>query len=82
MFDLDSWQEILSTLRANALRTTLTAVGVFWGVLMLIVMVGFGNGLQGGVEREWGGMATNSLYVWGERTTVPYQGVAPGKWVE
>jgi putative ABC transport system permease protein len=81
MFDLDSWQEILGTMRANALRTALTAIGVFWGVLMLIVMVGFGNGLQGGVEKEWGGMATNSIFVWGDRTALPYKGTAPGRFV-
>ena len=54
MFDLDQWQEIVSTLRRNLLRTTLTAIGVFWGVLMLMIMVGFGNGLEGGVRRDLG----------------------------
>lgn len=81
MFDLDQWQEIVSTLRRNLLRTTLTAIGVFWGVLMLMIMVGFGNGLEGGVKRDFAGLATNSLYVWGEKTSVPYAGLAPGKFV-
>lgn len=82
MFDLDNWREILQTLRRNALRTTLTAVGVFWGVLMLIVMVGMGNGLKEGVEKDYSGLATNSIYVWGERTGLPFDGLAPGRWVE
>ncbi len=81
MFDLDNWIEIGSTLRRNALRTALTAVGVFWGVLMLIVMVGFGNGLQGGVQNDMAGLATNSLYVWGERTALPFAGLSPGRYV-
>ena len=82
MFDLDNWIEIGSTLRRNALRTALTAVGVFWGVLMLIVMVGFGNGLQGGVQNDMAGLATNSLYVWGERTALPFAGLSPGRYVK
>ena len=82
MFDLDQWQEIFSTMRRNALRTTLTAVGVFWGVLMLVVMVGFGNGLETGVQKDMAGLATNSFYVWGGRTSIPFEGMQPGKWVE
>lgn len=82
MPDFDELQEILGTLRRNLLRTTLTAVGVFWGVLMLMIMVGFGNGLEGGVRRDMAGMTTNSLYVWGDKTSLPYGGTTPGRWVK
>jgi putative ABC transport system permease protein len=81
MLDLDHWHEILSTLRRNALRTALTAIGVFWGVFMLIVMVGFGNGLERGVHKSMSGLATNSIYIWGQRTSVPYDGLSPGRYV-
>lgn len=81
MFDVDQWQEIFSVMRRNLLRTTLTAVGVFWGVLMLMIMVGFGNGLEGGVRRDMSGLVTNSIYVWGEKTSLPFEGLSPGKFV-
>lgn len=81
MFDLDEWQEILSTLRRNALRTFLTAVGVFWGVLMLVVMVAFGGGLERGVQKDMAGLATKAIYVWADTTSVAYQGLPPGRYV-
>jgi putative ABC transport system permease protein len=82
VLDLDGWQEVLSTLRRNTLRTTLTAVGVFWGVFMLLVMNGMGHGLEDGVSRDMSGLATKSLFVWGDKTSLPHQGLSPGKWVE
>ncbi len=81
MFDLDRFAEILSTMRRNAMRTTLTAIGVFWGVFLLVLMVGFGNGLEQGTQRNMSGMATNSLFIWGDRTSVPYRGQVPGRYV-
>ncbi len=81
MFDLDLFGEILSTLRRNPLRTALTAIGVFWGVLLLILMVGFGNGLETGTRNSMSGLVTNSMYIWGQRTSVPYRGQSPGRFV-
>jgi putative ABC transport system permease protein len=79
MFDSDKWQEIIATLRKNKLRTFLTMCGVFWGIFMLIVMVGFGNGLHKGVSKNAMGFAVNSVYVWSQRTSMPYQGLQPGR---
>jgi putative ABC transport system permease protein len=82
MFDSDTWQEIIETVRANKLRTALTAFGVFWGILMLLLMLGSGNGLENGVIRNMSGFATNAVYVWGQRTTLPHAGLLPGRWVQ
>ncbi len=81
MFDWDKWQELLSALRHNKLRTLLTACGVFWGVFMLVLMLGFGRGLQTGVTKNMIGFATNSIYLWGQRTSMPHKGIQPGRWV-
>jgi len=74
MFDIDRWQEILSALKKNKLRTLLTAFGVFWGIFMLIVMLGSGKGLQNGVTSDFGNFSTNSCFMWTQRTSVPYKG--------
>lgn len=82
MFDLDNWQEVWATLRSNRLRTFLTAFGVFWGILMLMAMLGFGSGMQQGMRRQMKGMATNLLWVWGQTTTVGYDGLPVGRQVK
>ena len=79
MFDLDAWQEVWSTLRKNRLRAVLTACGVFWGMFMLMVLLGLGAGLERGVVRSLGGMALHSVYVWSQRTSIPYKGLQPGR---
>src|SRR5688572_2438366 len=81
MFDLDHWQEVLSTLRKNPLRTVMTAWGVFWGTFMLVLMLGFGNGLEQGVQRNMLGFAPNNVYMWGNNTSKPFKGIPVGRWV-
>ena len=78
-FDTDRFNEVLQVLSQNKLRTFLTACGVFWGVFMLICMLGVGNGLQTGVGQSMGGIATNAMWIWGSSTSKPYNGFQPGR---
>jgi len=79
IFDFDNWQEIWASISRNRLRTLLTAFGVFWGIFMLMLLIGSGNGLQNGVTSGFSRFATNSFFVWGRRTGKPYRGLAPGR---
>ena len=81
MLDWDTWQEVWATLRSNKLRALLTALGVFWGVFMLILMLGIGNGLERGVIRNLAGLTNYSVYLWPQRTSLPFRGLQPGRYV-
>jgi putative ABC transport system permease protein len=82
LFDRDNWFEIWAVLRANKLRTSLTAFGVAWGIFMLIVMLGFGSAMQSGTKRNMAGMATNMMFCWGQTTTLAYDGMKAGRLVQ
>jgi putative ABC transport system permease protein len=82
LFDLDHWQEIFQTLRRNKLRTFLTACGVFWGVFMLLVMLGMARGLEKAVESDFKLFAFNTVFVWGQQTGKPFAGRQPGRQVQ
>lgn len=79
MFDKDRWQEIWITITHNKSRSVLTAFGVFWGMLMLVLMVGAGNALEKGMTSQIEGFATNSCFFAAERTTLPYRGFRKGR---
>jgi putative ABC transport system permease protein len=80
MFEIDRWKEIISALKKNRMRSFLTAFGVFWGIFMLIIMAGAGKGLENGITQGVGQIATNSFFMWTNRTSEPYKGLRRGRW--
>lgn len=78
MLDFGVWYEILSTIRKNKLRTFLTSFSVFWGIFILVILLGSGNGLKKGVMHNFSD-ATNSVWLWGGRTTMAYEGLNSGR---
>lgn len=79
MFDLDRFNEIWVTITRNKVRSLLTGFGVFWGIFMLVVMMGAGTGLQRGMFEGLEGFATNSCFMGAGQTSLPYEGFQKGR---
>lgn len=78
-FDLDRWYEIWQVITRNKFRSFLTGFGVFWGMFMLVVMVGAGIALQRGMQQNIEGFATNSCFASDGTTSEPYKGFKKGR---
>ena len=76
---LDLWQEIYGTIKRNKLRTFLTGFAVAWGIFMLIVLLGAGNGLIHAFEQNASERALNSIRLGGGWTTKSYAGLKEGR---
>ena len=79
MFNLDRWREILDTLWRSKLRSGLTAFSVAWGIFMLVFLLGMGTGLQNGVQKEFADDATNAVWMFSGRTSIPHDGMPIGR---
>jgi putative ABC transport system permease protein len=79
MFDRDKWLEILQVLMRNPVRSFLSALGVAWGIFMLILMVSAGRGLKNGVTSDFGDGPTNSMFLWTQSTSMPHEGYDRGR---
>jgi len=77
--DIDNYREILDTLTRNKSRSFLTGFGVFWGVFMLVALIGGGQGLKELLEDNFAGFATNSALVFSQPTTKAYKGFRKGR---
>ena len=73
--------EIWQTARRNKLRTGLTGFAVAWGIFMLIVLLGAGNGLINAQMKQTDRFLSNSMMVFGGRTTKPYRGLQEGRYL-
>ncbi|MBP3828759.1 MAG: ABC transporter permease [Bacteroidaceae bacterium] len=80
--DLDTYHELLETLLRNKTRSFLTGFGVFWGVFMLVALIGGGSGMKEMLNNNFEGFATNSAIIWEQPTTKPFHGFRKGRmWV-
>lgn len=79
MFSRDTWSEIIEALTANWFRTLLTAFGVLWGIFILVILLAAGKGLENGVKQGFGGMATNSMFMWAQTPSQSYKGLPKGR---
>ena len=79
LFERDTWQEVYDSMSKNKLRTGITMVGVWWGILLLIALLGAAKGMENSFNRIFGDFATNSVFVWGQSTSMPVKGFQEGK---
>ncbi len=79
LFDSDTWQEIYGSIRKNKIRTVITIIGVFWGILLLIGLLGSARGLENGFKKLFGDFATNSVFIWTQFTDKPFKGYQKGR---
>ena len=79
MFSKDRWDEIIEALSSNWFRTILTAFGVLWGIFILVVLLAAGKGLENGVKSDFGGIATNTMFMWTQGISKPYKGLPKGR---
>lgn len=82
MFDYDKWTEIFNSILRHKLRTALTALGVFWGIFMLVLLLGAGQGLENGVNYEFRDDAINSVFIRRGYTSMPYNGLPKGRRIQ
>ena len=78
--DIDTYREIIDTLTRNKSRSFLTGFGVFWGVFMLVALIGGGSGLKEMLEKNFEGFAQNTVIVWSQQTSKAYKGFRKGRW--
>jgi putative ABC transport system permease protein len=79
MFNRDKWNEVIESLSANIFRTVLTAFGVFWGIFILVILLAAGNGLENGVTQSFSGISSNSMFMWTQTASKPYDGLPKGR---
>ena len=78
----DTLQEIIFTLKQNRLRTFLTAFGVFWGIFMLVLLLGVGEGLRHGIEGGFSSDVRTSMWINARTTSMPYKGLPQGRQIQ
>ena len=79
LIDKDTWQELRESLTKNKLRTIITMIGVWWGILLLIGLLGSAKGIENKFSVQFGDYATNSVFIWGQSTSKAFKGYQEGR---
>jgi putative ABC transport system permease protein len=79
LFSIDRWGEVFSTISRNKLRTTLTAISVAWGILVMVVLLGLGHGLNNGIRYSFRREAQNGIWITANKTSVAHSGYGIGR---
>ncbi|SFB88620.1 putative ABC transport system permease protein [Flagellimonas taeanensis] len=79
IFDRNTWQEIFGSIGKNKTRTVITIVGVLWGIFIYIALSGAAKGMDNGFEKVFESVSMNSMFVWGQSTSMPYEGFKTGR---
>ena len=79
LFDIDTWQELKESLTKNKLRTVITMIGVWWGILLLIGLLGSAKGIENKFSVQFGDYATNSVFIWGQSTSRAFKVYQEGR---
>ena len=82
LFERDTWQEVYDSVTKNKVRTVITMIGVWWGILLLISLLGAARGMENSFNRIFGDFATNSVFIWGQNTSMPFKGFQDGRAVQ
>lgn len=79
IFERDTWQEIYGAIRKNKVRTIITVIGVTWGVFLFVFLLGMAKGLDNSFRSQFNDFATNTMFVWGQQTSIPHDGFKRGR---
>ncbi len=79
IFDSDVWQEIFGSIKKSKLRTAITIIGVLWGIFLFITLLGAARGMENGFDKEFKNLATNSIFLWAQSTSMPNKGFQRGR---
>ncbi len=79
IFERDTWQEIYGAIRKNKIRTIITVIGVTWGVFLFVILLGMAKGLDNSFRSQFNDFATNTMFVWGQQTSIPNGGFKRGR---
>lgn len=79
IFERDTWQEIYGAIRKNKIRTIITVIGVTWGVFLFVFLLGMAKGLDNSFRSQFNDFATNTMFLWGQQTSIPNEGFKRGR---